>query len=458
MLYGFIKILMRTTIRAFFRKKQVIGLEHIPAKGPLILVANHPSTFMDPIVLAASIKREVYFLGKAEIFKSSFAKWLLPKFNVIPVYRAQDDPSLLHKNKETFSKCFEHLKDGGVILIFPEGISLTDRKLKKLKTGTARIALGAEAENNFTLGVKIICFGLNYSDQHSFQSDLLINIDEEINVTKYKEKYEEDSFKAAHELTDEIRLRIEKQIVAIEDAEVDKLVKDIETIYKSQLIKDLGYSDKITEHDFYVTRAISKIVHYYFEKQPERAKKMKQDIEKYFADIDTLQLNDRVLKNFTKSGSIILNSLFSILYLLVGFPIFMYGVINNYLPFKLPNWLSKTITKLPQFYGAMTMVIGTFTFLLFYSFQLWLVQHYTHTTWVTLCYLVTLPLSGFFAYFYGKKFSTLHGRWMIFSLFYNKTHLITSIISMRQHIIDELERGRKEFAEVNPDIQLLKHK
>ncbi|HXU26081.1 MAG TPA: 1-acyl-sn-glycerol-3-phosphate acyltransferase, partial [Bacteroidia bacterium] len=395
---------MRITIRAFFRNKQVLGLDNIPDKGPLILVANHPSTFMDPIVIAASIKRKVYFLGKAEIFNSVFAKWLFPKFNVIPVYRAQDDPSQLHKNKETFFKCFEHLEDGGVILIFPEGVSLTDRKLKKIKTGTARIALGAEEENNFTLGVKIISFGLNYSDQQSFQSDLLIHIDEGINVTNYKEKYSEDPIKAVNDLTDEIRQRIEKQIVAIEDAEIDKLVKNIEVIYKSQLIKDLGYSEKIKEHDFLVTRAINERVQFFFEKEPERVNKMKVDIETYFTDLDKLELNDRILKNFTKKGSIILNSFFSVLYLLLGFPLFVYGLINNYLPFKIPNWVSRKITKQPEFYGAITMVVGTFTFLIFYSVQLWLVHHYLHTIWITLCYLVALPLSGFFAYFYGRRF------------------------------------------------------
>ena len=279
MLYRTLKIILRITLRAFFRNKQVKGLENIPSKGPLLLVANHPSTFMDPIVIAASIKRKIYFLGKAELFRSSFAKWLLPKFNIIPVYRAQDDPSKLNKNRETFSKCFEHLKDGGVILIFPEGISLTERKIKKIKTGAARIALGAEAANDFKLNVKIITFGLNYSDPHSFHSDLLINIDEPINVMDYKEKYAEDNFKAAHELTDEIRLRIEKQVVAIEDAKIDKLVKNIETIYKSQLIKDLGYSIKIKEHDFIVTRAISEQVHYFFEKQPDRVSKIKNEID-----------------------------------------------------------------------------------------------------------------------------------------------------------------------------------
>ncbi len=447
MLYGFLKILLRTTLLVFFRNKQVKGVENIPAEGPLLLVANHPSTFMDPIVIAASIKREVFFLGKAEIFKSSLAKWFLPKFNIIPVYRAQDDPTQLHKNKETFSKCFEHLKKGGVILIFPEGISLTERKLKKIKTGAARIALGAEAANDFKLDVKIISFGLNYADPHRFQSDLLINIDEGINVIDYKEKYNEDTFKAAHELTDEIRLRLERQVVAIEDAEVDKLVKNIEIIYKSQLISDLGYSVKIKEHDFLVTRAISEQVHYFFEKEPKRVNKIKIDIDTYFTDLEKLELNDRMLKKFSRNGSIILNSIFSVLYLILGLPFFLFGFSNNYLPFKIPNWVSRKITKSAEFHGAITMVVGIFTFIIFYSIQLWLVQHYLHNLWITLCYLIALPLSGFFAFFYWKRFTNLRGRWMIFSLFYKRTNLITSLISMRQQIIDELEKGRKEYSE-----------
>jgi 1-acyl-sn-glycerol-3-phosphate acyltransferase len=56
---------------------------------------------------------------------------------------AQDDPRLMQQNDEIFSKCFEHLKNNGAILIFPEGISLTNRQLRKIKTGAARIALGA---------------------------------------------------------------------------------------------------------------------------------------------------------------------------------------------------------------------------------------------------------------------------------------------------------------------------
>src|ERR1051326_7760375 len=226
MLYSFLKVVFRITMRLFFRAYTVKGKENIPSAGPVIFLANHPSTFMDPIVVAASINRKVFFLAKAEVFKGKFAQWLLPRFNMIPVYRAQDDPTQMHKNKETFKKCFEHLAKGGCILIFPEGISLTERKLKKIKTGAARIALGAEADNDFKLGVKIISVGLNYSDPHTFQSNLFVNVDEPISVRDYKEQYEKDAFASASALTEEIRARLEKQVVAIEDEKLDKLVKD----------------------------------------------------------------------------------------------------------------------------------------------------------------------------------------------------------------------------------------
>ena len=153
MIYSFLKLLFRITVKAFFKHQETINIEHIPVKGPVILVANHPSTFMDPIIIATKVPREVSFIAKSTAFKSKFTSWILPKFNMIPVFRAQDDPSQMHKNQQTFEKVFQLLERNGCILIFPEGISLTERKLKEIKTGAARMALGAEARNNFSLGV-----------------------------------------------------------------------------------------------------------------------------------------------------------------------------------------------------------------------------------------------------------------------------------------------------------------
>ncbi len=190
MLYGIIKLLLQGTIRIFFRSITIKNGNLIPEKGPLILLANHPATFMDPIVIACSIKRRVYFLGKGELFKGRFANWFLPRLNIIPVYRRQDDPDLMFKNNDTFKKCYEHLEKGGALLIFPEGVSITERKLKPIKSGASHIATGAESRNNFRLGLKIVNIGLNYADQHKFHRDLLINVHEPIEARDYAETFQ----------------------------------------------------------------------------------------------------------------------------------------------------------------------------------------------------------------------------------------------------------------------------
>ncbi|MEI6596571.1 MAG: 1-acyl-sn-glycerol-3-phosphate acyltransferase, partial [Bacteroidota bacterium] len=172
MIYSFIKLVLKGTIRIFFRSVHISNANFIPSQGPLIILANHPSTFMDPIIIAAIVKQKIYFLGKGELFKGAIANWILPKLNIIPVYRKQDDPSQLNKNADTFKKCYEHLEKGGVLLIFPEGLSITERKLKPIKPGSSHIALGAEARNDFKLDLKIVNIGLNYENQHQFNRDV----------------------------------------------------------------------------------------------------------------------------------------------------------------------------------------------------------------------------------------------------------------------------------------------
>ncbi len=406
MIYNFLRFILTIAVRVYFKRVTVKKYSDVPKNCPLIIVANHPSTFLDPIVIALQVNREIYFLAKAEVFNSSIAKWLLPKFNMIPVHRKQDDPSQMHKNEETFEKCFEHLSHNGTILLFPEGVSLTQRKLEKIKTGAARIALGAEAANNYSLGVKILVVGLNYSNPHKFQSELFINIDSPINVSDFYEKHKQDSFKAAHELTDLIKQKLEHQIIIIEDFETDKLIKKIETIFKSKLIattkdeKVKSLSEK--EQNFAMTKRIVEAVNYFKAREPQRVVRISKMTDDYFNSLDRLHLNDYLLKNFSKSGSIFIRSVFTFLYLIIGFPFWLFGVINNYLPYKLPYYITRAITKKEDWHGAMFVMFGVFTFILFYSLQIYLVQHFFHNGWLRLGYFILLLMTGFFAFAYYR--------------------------------------------------------
>ena len=444
MFYQILRFLFRITNKFYFKNLQINGLENIPKNGPVFLAANHPSAFMDPMVIVTITKRPLFMLAKGVLFQNPFLKWLLPHLNIIPIYRSHETPELTNKNKEVFSKCYMHFAKGGAILAFPEGISLTERKIKKIQSGAARICLGAEAENNFSLDVKIVTIGLNFSNPHKFQSDLYINIDKPINVSDYYDQYKQDTFKAAHALTDAIRDRLEAQVIAIQDSEMDKLVSNIEIIFKAQILEDLGHSPKIMAHDFNTTRQISDSVHYFLEKDPQRVENLKNKISTYLNKLENLSLDDKLIKGVEKTKPIF-DTILSIFFLTLGSPFFIYGFVNNFLPFRIPFWCARSFSKRPEFHGSIAYSMGTFTFLLFYTLQILLINKLTHDWIYVLAYGLSLPISGLLSFYYYKKFKSIRGSWKISSLFYKRTTLITSLINEREFIINELEKARKEF-------------
>lgn len=445
MLYSFLRFVMKITVRIFFRSITIRNKELIPGNGSLMVLVNHPSTFMDPIVVATMLNREVFFLGKGALFKSALAKWLLPKFNVIPVYRQSDDPSMMSKNQDTFKKCFEHLEKNGALLMFPEGTSITERKLRPIKTGAARIALGAEAQNDFKLGVHIVTIGLNYANPHRFNRDLFINIDNPIKVADFKGTYIINDHQAVDDLTEAIRKQLERSIIAIEDDKTDELVRNIETLYKYRLSKELGIAKKDKDADFILTKNIIETVNYYLQNKPGYVETLQIRIHEYLYNLNRLGLKDSDISRSQNNTSFFGNNLKGLLILLGGFPVYLYGMLNNILPFEIPARSAKKISNSIEFTGAIGMVGGMFTFSIFYTLQIILVWKFTHLRWLTIAYGLSLPLSGLFAYWYFHTVNKMRTKWMLMMLFYKKGVFISNLITERENIIAELDKVKNEY-------------
>lgn len=440
MLYFIIQALLRGTVKVFFKNIQFHNKKAIPASGPLIILANHPSTFMDPIVIASLINRKVYFLGKGELFKGFLAKFILNSLHVIPVYRAQDDPTQLNKNTDTFRKCYEHLEQGHAIIIFPEGVSVTERKLKPIKGGAAHIALGAEGKNNFTLGVKVVNIGLNYENQHRFNQDLFINTGNAIEIKNYQNTYETDKLKAIKTLTDDIKNQLESLVISIKDRQTDAFVKNIELLYLKQLVNESEAETTEAEKEFLFTKNIAKTVHFYATNNAELYEKMRIRVHNYLQNINHLQLNDDAIKN--KQNTSIINAL---LKLIIGFPIYVYGLINNVLAYEIPSWLATKTVKSKDYKGAIGMVLGMFSFILFYYFQISYFYQFTQHKINTLIYGLSLPFTGFFTYYYWQYFVKIKGNWHYLKLAKNKSKLIESLQLEREALIHEFEKAKEVF-------------
>jgi 1-acyl-sn-glycerol-3-phosphate acyltransferase len=127
LLYWTAWILTRTFARLFFRL-QIVGAEHIPKSGGVLIAANHAS-YLDIPILGCSLPRRTWYLGRLDLF-SGISGALLRYMGWIPMRRDRVD-------RRGFDEAMQRLKDGQLVTIYPEGGRSHDGRLQPGKPGIA---------------------------------------------------------------------------------------------------------------------------------------------------------------------------------------------------------------------------------------------------------------------------------------------------------------------------------
>lgn len=172
----FVEALCRLMLRIFFRRVDVVGLGHVPARGPLLIVANHPNGLMDPLVLLSKSPRPVSFMSKEPLFRTPVISLFVKGLDCLPVYRKKDGADT-GANRRTMEAARALLARGGAIGIFPEGISHDEPQLQPLKTGAARMALAAQrliSDAGSDEPLRIQPVGLFFEQKGTFRSEAVI--------------------------------------------------------------------------------------------------------------------------------------------------------------------------------------------------------------------------------------------------------------------------------------------
>jgi 1-acyl-sn-glycerol-3-phosphate acyltransferase len=402
MIYTILKSISRLALKVYFKKVHIKGLENIPTEGPFLIVANHPCSFLDPISIAVLVKQRISFLAGGFMFKNKIIASILKRLNMVPIYRAQDDPTMLSNNKGVFKACFTKLNEKGVIMIFPEGTSENERKLRKIKTGAARIALGAMNENNNKLNVKILPVGLNYTKSSKFRSELYIQFGKPLEGKNYIENYKKQEIETVKKLTEDIEFGIKDLIINIDKKEYNLLVERIESLYKNRILKDTSTPIQDQFTGLKISQKIYEAINHFQKTDIVLFQQMKTKIDDYFLNLKDLNLSDKTLEKGGQFGSFWQYIISSSLILLFGFPIWLFGYINSFIPYKLPRFVALKITDSEAFYGALLMSLGTIFFVLFYSLEIFIFWKFTHLAFYTLCFGIALPLSGLFSISYVR--------------------------------------------------------
>lgn len=231
MFHRLIISLIRTVANTFFRRIDVVGIENIPAEGPVIFAGNHPNALMDGWLLIAKCERwPLYFLANAKLWNYRMLVPILRATGAVPVYRREDHDGEVD-NQQAFEKVYEIIESGKCMAIFPEGISHAESQLVKLKTGTARIALAVAARGKTR--VKIVPCGLNYIHRHRFRSQVLIEFGEPIDVgEKWLRDYEKKEQDTVRQLTEHLTQALKSVTLNAPDWRTLRFIQTARRLYK----------------------------------------------------------------------------------------------------------------------------------------------------------------------------------------------------------------------------------
>lgn len=202
----------------------------VPGTGPVLLVANHPNSLLDPVLVSAVARRPVRYLAKAPLFTDRMVGWLVRGSGSIPVYRRVDDAQAMKGNVDMFRAAHQALGEGAAIGIFPEGLSHSEPGLADLKTGAARIALGAPLERK---AFPIVPVGLVFRRKHVFRSAAFAVIGHPVAWDDLAPRSPDDR-EAVRELTRRIDAALRRVTLNLEQWEDRPLVECAEGIWTAQ--------------------------------------------------------------------------------------------------------------------------------------------------------------------------------------------------------------------------------
>ncbi len=394
--YALVKNLAVYSFRVFFREKVILNPQHLKITKPTIIISNHPSTLIDPLQVGIEIKEYIHFLINGGMVEHWFTGWFFTTFFCIPISRSKGEGGKRVDNAKSFAKANQFLSEGGVFFVAPEGGSKMERRLHPIKTGVARIALSAEAENNFELDVQIQAFGLNYTNPRFFQSSLVLDCGAPFSIKKYQEAYERDPKETVRELTKEIAEHMRELIIDTQDEAEDQFLREVGKLQQAENpipLKDQFLRSKKTLKKI---QALRETAEEQFMDWQKRSSQLAQAIATEQSDQEALYaLGKSTLAKKNKAKGF---------RLLLEWPVFLYGWINNFLPNYLPGLLAKKMNIYKGYDSTIKVLSGIVLYPLLYGLQAYLVQHFFGQWWITLIYLLTLYPLGILAWNYRQRF------------------------------------------------------
>jgi len=202
-----------------------------------------------------------------------------------------------------------------------------------------------------------------------------------------------------------------------------------------------------TVADFLVTQKIADCVEYYYERDLDRVRNFQAEISAYKRKLKRLRLRDNMIKEKTTVSQLVKNSAVTFFRSLLGLPLALYGTVNNAIPYFLAeNLARKFVVERTKILSAL-LIGGGMAFILFYSIQVLAVWFYFGKLWA-MVYLISLPISGFFALAYFKQIRQEQERISLSFFLFKNRQLFNRMRRERKRLIMMMDEIRDEYRQL----------
>ena len=300
-IYFFMKFTLPYSLHVFFKRIKTIN----PPKerlGRTFFVANHPSSFMDPLIPAAMNNPVVHFMACADIYEG-LLKHVYHNTHILPVYRQQDGGDGQKKNEEVFQWVAQEVKRRKNILVFAEGFTddVFIRSLKPLKKGFARMAFVALEELNWEEPVYLQAFGMNYTHPQKFRSEILMSYGEKILLNDFREEYEQNPNKAITDVTKLGEDMLLKEMTHLENREQSDFHENIMRLTRKGMhYENSDFSIPLEDRFKYSQR----LANWLNTQNDDELAPLSDALADYFQELEAKNINENDVFEFSENGKI----------------------------------------------------------------------------------------------------------------------------------------------------------
>ncbi|HDS07843.1 MAG TPA: hypothetical protein ENO05_09475 [Bacteroides sp.] len=420
----------------YYSTVEVTGKENIPRNQPVIFAPNHQNALMDALIVLFSAPDDVVFLARADIFRKRFLAFFLNSLKILPVFRQRDGTAELGKNQDIFDITVEVLRRNHYICIMPEGNHGDQRKLRNLVKGIFRIAFKAQEPHGNKPFVKLLPVGLDFGHYVKQHQTLLVNYGKPIEISEYWEQFQENPARGINAVKDKLIEEMKPLMIHIETDEYYEEVMGLRKLFNPRMRELMGIGGDRLSDRFRADKEMIDRFHRVLEKNEGQVREVTGKVKRYFEGVKKLGIRDWVVRD---RGYTFVRTLWRYLSLIATFPVFLYGLINNAVPYFLPVRLTRNIKDL-QFHSSVKVGLGILIlFPLFYLLQTLVVGIVTGPWWIWAVYLVSLLPAGkaaLFWYFRWKK-TVNGGRFR--KLLRRRDPAAWELVELRKEIISDTE-------------------